>query len=89
LEPAFIFQFGDWGEFQNWRIGMAPNNFVKINSLLDFISKSESNDGRLIPCVVIRLSWNKIPFVDFLDLIEPIGLKLIFHVLDSVKVRNT
>ena len=84
LESKLVVNLSVRGQFQNWGISMAPDNLVKVNPLINFVSKSKSYDSRLVPCVIVRFSSNQSPFVtkegssklnSFLTYISLISLK--------------
>lgn len=88
LESKLVVNLSVRGQFQNWGISMAPDNLVKVNPLVNFVSKSKSYDSRLVPCVIVRFSSNQSPFVNFFDLFETISQKLFFHVLYGMEMGD-
>lgn len=78
-----------WSKLDDWRISVAPNDFEEIDSSVNFLSKCECTNGRLVPREEIGLPSSKAPFILFLDLSEAIGRKSSFHECDSVEMTDT
>ena len=78
LESKFVVHFCDWGQFEDWRVGMAANDLEHFDSLGgNFASKSEGHDGGVVPSEKVALSSFQSPRVYLSDLSESIFGKLV------------